>query len=133
MQPEGELSGDFALFLPLARALVGITLAAHRPAGEDGYFMLTLSPGRAEGATQPRDLTVVLDVSGSMSGSKIEQAKAALRQLLASLGAEDRFRLIAFSNGIRAHRNGWSAARTDDLSDARRWIARSRAILTSKS
>jgi Ca-activated chloride channel family protein len=124
VRPDGELSGDFALFLPLARSLVGITVAAHRPAGENGYFMLTLSPGRAEGRVQPRDLTVVLDVSGSMSGSKIDQAKAALRQLLGSLGADDRFRLVAFSNGVRAHQSGWSPARADELADARRWIER---------
>jgi Ca-activated chloride channel family protein len=123
VRPEGELSGDFALFLPMARALVGITIATHRPAGDDGYFMLTLSPGRADGAVQPRDLTVVLDVSGSMSGTKIEQAKAALRQLLASLGSQDRFRLLAFSNGVRAHRSEWTDPTRDELADARRWIA----------
>ena len=122
VRPDRELTGDFTLFLPLARGLVGITVATHRPAGEDGYFMLTLSPGAADGRILPRDVTVVLDVSGSMSGSKLDQAKAALRQLLASLGDNDRFRLLTFSNGVTAFRPGWTEARPGDVADARRWV-----------
>jgi len=62
VRPTSDLSGDFALFLPLARSLVGITVATHRPIGEDGYFMFTLSPGRPDGSVLPRDITVVLDM-----------------------------------------------------------------------
>ena len=119
-----NLAGDFSVFLPLARGLVGLTLAAHRPSSEDGYFMLTLSPGngRGETAAQPRDVTVVVDVSGSMSGSKITQARAALRQLLASLNRSDRFRLIAFSGNVRSYRGGWTRATGDEVFDAQRWV-----------
>jgi Ca-activated chloride channel family protein len=122
VRPVSDLTGDFALFLPFARSLVGMTLATHRPIGEDGYFMLTLSPGRPDGLALPRDVTVVLDVSGSMSGSKLEQAKDALRQLLGSLGREDRFRLLAFSNGIRALSMDWSRATAEELRAAREWV-----------
>ncbi len=39
--------------------------------------MLLLAPGPAgRGEAMPRDLTLVVDVSGSMSGTKLEQAKA---------------------------------------------------------
>jgi Ca-activated chloride channel family protein len=122
VRPVSDLTGDFTLFLPFARTLVGITLATHRPVGEDGYFMLTLSPGRPDGVALPRDITVVLDVSGSMSGSKLEQAKDALRQLLGSLGREDRFRLLAFSNGVRAQSMEWNRATAERLRAAREWV-----------
>ncbi|UCF40212.1 MAG: VWA domain-containing protein [Gemmatimonadota bacterium] len=124
VRPEDELRGDFVVFLPMARGLVGITLVTHKPAGEDGYFMLTLSPGSADGTTLPRDLTVVLDVSGSMSGSKIDQAKAALRQLLGTLDREDRFRLLSFSSGVTAYRADWSEPSGRALRDAHAWIDR---------
>ena len=122
VRPEGELRGNFALFLPLARGAVGVTVATHKPSTEPGYFMLTLSPGAATDAVEPRDVTVVLDVSGSMSGEKIGQAKAALRQLLGSLDGRDRFRLIAFNNAITTHRAEWSSASDDEVAAARRWI-----------
>ena len=122
VRPDGELTGNFALFLPVARGLVGVTLATHRPSGEPGYFMLTLSPGNVDGAIQPRDVTVVLDVSGSMSGEKIEQARSALRQLLGTLGQRDRFRLIAFNNGIRNYRAGWTDATPRGIAAARQWV-----------
>lgn len=122
VRPDGELSGNFALFLPLARGLVGVTVATHKPSGDDGFFMLTLSPGEADGEIEPRDLTVVLDVSGSMSGEKIDQAKAALRQLLGSLDERDRFRLIAFSNTITTQSEGWTRATGGNVRDGRRWV-----------
>lgn len=122
VRPVADLTGDFTLFLPFSRALVGITLATHRPAGEDGYFMLTLSPGDPEGAALPRDVTVVLDVSGSMSGSKIEQAKDALRQLLGSLGRHDRFRLLAFSTAVRMQSADWNRATAENVRAARVWV-----------
>ena len=122
VRPDDELTGDFTLFLPFARDVVGLTLATHKPVGEDGYFMLTLSPGRAAGRALSRDVTVVLDVSGSMSGQKIDQAKAALHQLLGTLGPDDRFRLLAFSNRVSDLQDGWSGTSRRELDAARRWI-----------
>jgi Ca-activated chloride channel family protein len=123
VRPQGELEGDLALFLPLARGLVGMSLVAHRPpAGEPGYFMLTLSPESARGDALNRDLTVVLDVSGSMSGAKMEQARRAMHQLLSSLGPRDRFRLITFSSTVTSYRPDWTAATDTELRDARRWV-----------
>jgi Ca-activated chloride channel homolog len=123
VRPRDELTGDFNVFLPLARAAVGLTFAAHRPdRDEDGYFMLTLVPGEVAQSRVPRDVTVVVDVSGSMSGEKFEQARGAMHQLLGTLGASDRVRLIAFSSGVRSWREGWTAATRHELQDARQWI-----------
>jgi Ca-activated chloride channel family protein len=119
-----EPSGRMALFLPLAGSAVGLSVATHRPVGEDGYFMLTLSPDRVDGAVQPRDVTVVMDVSGSMSGEKIEQARAAIHQLLGTLSAADRFRLLSFSSGVQVYDRGWTAARGRGVERARAWVDR---------
>ena len=121
VKPAGDLQGDFALFLPLTTDDVGITVASHRIGDEDGYVMLTLSPGQVGGAITPRDITVVLDVSGSMSGSKLNQAKDAMHQMMGSLGPHDRFRLLAFSNSIRPFRRSWSVP-AEDASAALEWI-----------
>ncbi|MGH7477351.1 MAG: VIT domain-containing protein [Longimicrobiales bacterium] len=120
---EQELTSDVAIFLPLARPTVGVSLATYRTPAQDGYFMLTLTPGAAPDIQVPRDLTVVVDVSGSMAGSKIEQAKGALRQLIGTLGADDRFRLIAFGNDVRTYAADWRPATANELGGAREWIA----------
>lgn len=114
---------DLELFLPV-RTTVGASLVTYRPAGGDGYFMLLLAPGaaRADVAVQPRDIVAVLDVSGSMSGAKIDQAKAALRQLLGTLRESDRFRLIAFSSDVRRFATDWTVATGDARSRATEWV-----------
>ena len=116
-------SGDFELLLPLSRGLIGLSLIPHHPVGEDGYFMLLLAPGAAaDAAALRRDLVAVIDVSGSMSGEKIQQAKSALIQLLGSLREGDRFRLVAFSGGVRRYAQGWTSATTEGRRDAATWI-----------
>jgi Ca-activated chloride channel family protein len=120
---DGAAGGDFELLLPLARGLVGLSLVPHHPVGEDGYFMLLLAPGAsAESAALRRDVVAVIDVSGSMSGAKIAQAKSALTQLLGTLREGDRFRLVAFSSGVRRYAEGWTALTPTSRRDAGSWI-----------
>jgi Ca-activated chloride channel family protein len=116
-------AGDFELLLPLAQGLIGLSLVPHHPAGEDGYFMLLLAPGAAaDAATLRRDVVAVIDVSGSMSGEKIQQARSALIQLLGTLHEGDRFRLVAFSGGVRRYAQEWTSVTPDTRHDAEAWI-----------
>lgn len=121
----GEAARDFELFLPLRETVVGASIVSHAPVGEAGFYMLLLSPPvDDEVSSIPRDLTLVLDVSGSMSGDKIVQARAALDQMLAGLDEGDRFRIITFSSVVRQFRNGWSPASRGEVAEARDWLAR---------
>ena len=86
--------------------------------------MLMLSPGRVDAPAEPRDVTVVVDVSGSMAGEKITQARAALVALLETLVPTDRFRLVAFSNAVRVQDEGWQAAEPAPLRAATAWLER---------
>ncbi|MFT5686391.1 MAG: Ca-activated chloride channel family protein, partial [Myxococcota bacterium] len=45
----------------------------------------------------PTDLVVVIDASGSMEGQKIEEARHAAAELVASLTSADRFALVRYS------------------------------------
>jgi len=122
---DSAVRGDLELFLPLARGLVGLSLATNQPVGEDGFFMLLLAPGRAaEAGAVPRDLVAVLDVSGSMSGEKLDQAKAALAQLLGTLRAGDRFRVVIFGSGVRRFAEAWTEASDDNVRAAQEWVRR---------
>src|SRR5947207_10508197 len=114
--------GDLELFLPLAQRRVGMSLVTSQPVGEDGFFMLLLAPGRVETPTVQRDLVAVLDVSGSMSGDKLDQAKTALVQLLGTLRAGDRFRVVTFGSGVRRYAGGWTETSGDNLRAAQDWV-----------
>lgn len=58
-------------------------------------------PEENEDARAPVDITVALDVSGSMSGNKLDLCKATLELLLRELRPCDRFGLITFSDDAR--------------------------------
>ena len=49
----------------------------------------------------PIDVTVVLDVSASVTGSVLDDLRRALRQLRADLGKQDRLRLLTFNMRVR--------------------------------
>jgi Ca-activated chloride channel family protein len=118
-----DAAGDVEIFIPLRRGLVGTSVVANAPGGEPGYFMLLVAPPAAgTGPSVPRDLTLVLDVSGSMSGGKIDQAKAALRQAIATLRPDDRFRLVAFSTRVVNFRDGFVPATADNVAAARAFL-----------
>lgn len=117
------VTGDVDVVLPFRRGLVGGTILTHAEPGEDGFALIFLAPpAAAETRMVPRDMTFVVDISGSMSGAKMEQARAALHQALASLSGHDRFRLVAFSSGIRHFREGFTLATSANLADANRFV-----------
>src|SRR5207248_1267514 len=90
----------------------------------DLELFLPLAPRRAETPTVRRDLVAVLDVSGSMSGDKLDEAKTALVQLLGTLRAGDRFRVITFGSGVRRYAGGWTEVSGDNLHAAQDWVRR---------
>jgi Ca-activated chloride channel family protein len=53
---------------------------------------------RVAAVRRPTDLVIVLDRSGSMMGEKIEQARAAVRELVGQLAPDDRFALVTYAN-----------------------------------
>jgi len=112
-----------SVLLPVrAGSSASVHVLTHATEGEDGFAMITIVPPAAVRGSTPRDVTFVLDVSGSMRGTKLEQAKAAGRALLASLNASDRFRVIAFSTDVRDFRDGWSAATPDHIRSAQQYL-----------
>jgi Ca-activated chloride channel family protein len=111
------------ILLPLHRATAAsIAVLPYAPGGEDGFALITITPPAVTPRTTPRDLTFVVDVSGSMRGQKMEQARAAGRQVLASLGPQDRFRIIDFSTDVRTFANGFTWATRRNIDEANRYL-----------
>jgi Ca-activated chloride channel family protein len=95
---------DFLLYWGDNASDVGATLLTHWPRGEDrGYFLLLAAPTLPDGAREaarPKEMALVVDTSGSMNGPKLEQTKAALRQVIGGLADGDRFNVISYGNGV---------------------------------
>jgi Ca-activated chloride channel family protein len=85
--------------------------------------MLLASPGLAPAAAvQPKDITFVLDTSGSMVGPKLEQAKKALLFCLANLGSADRFEIVRFSTESEPLFGSLVPADASHLAQARNFV-----------
>jgi Ca-activated chloride channel family protein len=76
----------------------------HRDPGEDPYLLLQLAaPARLEQREiSAKDVTVVIDRSGSMAGAPMEQACAAAGLVVERLRPGDRVNVIAFDHGVDA-------------------------------
>jgi Ca-activated chloride channel homolog len=69
-----------------------------------GYFLLLAgvptSTREAQAKTIKREITLVIDRSGSMQGEKIEQARAAALQVVEGLNTGEAFNIIDYSDSI---------------------------------
>lgn len=120
---------DFTLYYSADDNGVGLSALCHRVPGEPGYFLLTVTPAYDTAKkAQPKDITFVLDVSGSMAGEKIAQAKRALRFCLSNLNADDRFDVIRFSTEADALFGRLESADAENVRRAREYVDGLRAI-----
>lgn len=116
-------SSEITLLVPVKKnSEPAISVLSYAPQNEDGFALVTLSPPAVAARVTPRDVTLVLDVSGSMSGEKIQQARAAGKQLLATLNSSDRFRLIDFSTDVRTFRDGFVQATRQNIAEGSRYL-----------
>jgi Ca-activated chloride channel family protein len=114
---------EITLLVPVRRSTEpSISMLLYAPAGENGFALITLSPPAVAPRITERDVTLVLDVSGSMGGVKIQQARAAGMQLLATLKPADRFRLVDFSTDVRTFRDDFVSATRDNVRAASRYL-----------
>ncbi len=96
---------DFELYYSVSESAFAANLLSFKEPGEQGFFLLLLSPPLEVDSREiaARDVVFVLDTSGSMDGEKIHQAKEALRYVLEHLNPGDRFNLVAFSSSVRTY------------------------------
>ncbi|MCA9542841.1 MAG: VWA domain-containing protein, partial [Myxococcales bacterium] len=126
----------------------GLRVAPSGKATLNADFVLAVTPGEAEalstrawtdgahtlvqvappalggGDTRPRDAVFVVDISGSMCGTKMTAAKQALHTALHGLLPGDRFRLIAFDDRVEQFAADFVAYDERSLAQADRWIER---------
>lgn len=97
----------------------------HRDEDHGGYFVLSLAaPEGYEDRIAPKDVTLVLDRSGSMSGGAIARARDAASDVIRRLGATDRLNVIAFDDDVDPLFHRPRAADAAVRADALEFVAR---------
>ena len=122
-----QLNQDVVIYWRLQPNLPGsIELVAHKEPGKRrGTFMLTVTPGvDLQPITEGRDWVFVLDRSGSMQG-QYQTLMDSTAQALKSLGPQDRFKIILFSNQVEELTPDWVTADQISISKVSQALSRS--------
>ena len=91
----------------------------------DHFSMLMLTPPAVSAALSlPRDVTFIVDSSGSMAGQSMAQAKQALRDGLGYLTASDRFNIVDFDSSFATLFSSSQDVNSNTLNQARTMISR---------
>jgi Ca-activated chloride channel homolog len=95
----------------------------HQQVDGDHYALALLIPPTVAAAPLPRELVLVIDNSGSMQGTAMRQAIAALDSALLQLRADDRFNLVRFNHLSERLFAESMPASADNVDYARRYVA----------
>ena len=87
----------------------------------NGFFALLIEPEPTSDVVQ-KDFVIVLDRSGSMSGTKIQEAKNAAEFMVNNLNVGDHFNVIAFSSTPQSWSAGLQPFTASNMSSALAWI-----------
>lgn len=96
---------DFLLYYSVSNSELAANLITHKAEGEDGYFLMTLSPPFQSKAVIGKDVVLVADTSGSMQGEKMDENKRALKYVIKALHPSDRFGLVEFNTDAETFKN----------------------------
>ncbi|HEY9789932.1 MAG TPA: VIT domain-containing protein [Candidatus Obscuribacterales bacterium] len=97
---------DFLLYYSVSDKDMAANLLTHKTTGEDGYYMLTVTPPVEAKQVINKDIVLVADTSGSMAGERMDENKKALRFLVNALNAGDRFNIVQFNTDVEQFKDG---------------------------
>lgn len=122
---------DVVVRWPVSTGKIGVScdVAGPRSGVNDAHALLTVVPPQNSTHQKhlARNLTFLLDTSGSMGGEPIAQAKKIVLAMLSGLEREDHFELIEFSNSPRRYQNRLVPGTSQEKAAAAAWVSSLRA------
>jgi Ca-activated chloride channel family protein len=121
---DGEVPADRDFELRWRSASADPTIGLFRQTLDgDAYLMAAITPPVRDpaGPVPPRDMTFVIDNSGSMGGESMDAAKASLLYALSTLRPQDRFNIIRFDDSMTKLFEESVAASPEQVALARRF------------
>ncbi|HLK05023.1 MAG TPA: marine proteobacterial sortase target protein [Candidatus Acidoferrum sp.] len=110
-----------------AHAETALFLSPNKERGESEFLLTAYPPSAAPTKRVPVEMLYMIDISGSMNGTSIEQARAALLQALDRLAPNDRFGILAFNSYYQEFSAEPLVASADNVAAARRYVERLQA------
>jgi len=120
-------AADFQLQYEVTAQRMGFNFLSTQPGSDDkGFFMMMLAPQEVVDANDivARDIVFIMDVSGSMSGYKIQQTKAAYNFFIDHLNPDDRFNVISFSDDAKSWQPCLVNADTQNRNAAKEFVSK---------
>jgi Ca-activated chloride channel family protein len=116
---------DFVLEIKQAESAhpeTALFLSPDSDSGETKFLLAAFPPTVQPKERMPVEMLYMIDVSGSMEGTSIQQARGALLQALDRLRPCDRFGILAFSNDYREFSAEPLPASPENVAAARRYV-----------
>ena len=121
-----RLDRDVVVRWPVALPSVSASVIAARPEatvhGGDTFALLTVAPPTGGGQAVARDLTFLIDTSGSMGGRPLDQAQQVVAAMLQTLGPNDRIELIEFGSRPKRFKKAPIPATEKNRAAALKWV-----------
>lgn len=119
-----RVRADFAMQFRVSQKNIKSAFYSCKPSKDDGHFVFLLRPdaNTSTSSVLPKTFTFIIDVSGSMNGTKIRQAKEAASHCIGNLNPQDRFNVIAFSDYVRSASTMPMPATASNIAYAQRYI-----------
>jgi Ca-activated chloride channel homolog len=121
-----RLDRDVVVRWPIALPSVSASVIPARPAAEvhggDTFALLTVAPPTGGGEAVARDLTFLIDTSGSMGGRPLDQAQQVVAAMLETLGPNDRIELIEFGSRPKRFKKKPIPATEKNRAAALKWV-----------
>ncbi len=122
---------DFKVFYAVQSGSMGVSNVTYNSdRNEDGFFMMDIDPGNEYDNVKisEKDVTFILDVSGSMRGDNMDQAKKALTYCVDNLNTGDRFQIISFSTEAEPLFNSLTEKSKSSTDEAHKFIENLKAV-----
>ena len=97
-------------------------LSPGNDSGETQFLLTAFPPSVQPTDRMPVEMLYMIDVSGSMAGTSIEQAREALLQALGRLRPTDRFGVLAFNHSYKEFSSAPLFATPENLAQARKYV-----------